>query len=63
MSINLYPILTLDSFHRMIYQEGKFPDKPQVLYGDGDGTVNLRSAKVCESVSCGISFLRDGIVL
>lgn len=39
--------------YRLVYQEGQFPDKPEVRYGDGDGTVNIRSAKVCESVSCG----------
>ncbi|MPC34013.1 Group XV phospholipase A2 [Portunus trituberculatus] len=39
-------IYTVD---KLVYQEGNFPDKPELSYGDGDGTVNLRSAKVCES--------------
>lgn len=52
-------LLFSDFLHRLIYQEGNFPDKPEVIFGDGDGTVNIRSAKVCESVSCGISFMNN----
>lgn len=33
---------------QLVYASGQFPDKqPSFKYGDGDGTVNLRSLQVC----------------
>lgn len=32
---------------KLVYAAGKFPDSPKVIYGGGDGTVNLRSARRC----------------
>jgi len=37
----------VDTIDKMIYKSGKFPDSPTFQYGDGDGTVNLRSLQVC----------------
>lgn len=39
----------VQTVERLIYSEGKFPDSPELVFGEGDGTVNIRSAKVCES--------------
>ncbi|GFQ97858.1 phospholipase A2 group XV [Trichonephila clavata] len=40
----------LNTTIRLNYMESKsFPDKPVLEFGDGDGTVNLRSLKVCSS--------------
>lgn len=40
---------TVNTVEKLVYQEGHFPDSPEIIFGDGDGTVNIRSAKVCES--------------
>jgi lysophospholipase-3 len=38
----------IETMNKLIYNKGKFPDsQPHVLYGDGDGTVNLRSLQSC----------------
>ena len=35
---------------KMIYKQGEFPDKqPTIVYGDGDGTVNEESSRLCSS--------------
>ncbi|KAK8391238.1 hypothetical protein O3P69_017126 [Scylla paramamosain] len=39
----------INTVEKLVYQEGSFPDKPDLVFGEGDGTVNLRSAQVCES--------------
>ena len=38
----------VDTTERLVYGEGQFPDwDPDILYGDGDGTVNRRSLEGC----------------
>jgi len=38
----------IDTMQKLIYKKREFPDsQPHVLYGDGDGTVNLRSLRSC----------------
>jgi len=38
----------IDTMQKLIYKKGEFPDsQPHTLYGDGDGTVNLRSLRSC----------------
>ncbi|CAG2171481.1 unnamed protein product [Oppiella nova] len=38
----------LDTMHKLVYNKGKFPDsQPHIVYGDGDGTVNLKSLSSC----------------
>ena len=38
----------IDTMHKLVYNKGKFPDsQPNVDYGDGDGTVNLKSLQAC----------------
>lgn len=37
----------VDTIQRLIYDKNKFPDHPNLEYGDGDGTVNLRSLIGC----------------
>lgn len=32
---------------RITFKEGNFPDSPDLIYGDGDGTVNVRSLEAC----------------
>ncbi|XP_054164814.1 phospholipase A2 group XV-like [Oppia nitens] len=39
----------LDTMHKLVYNKGKFPDsQPHIVYGDGDGTVNLKSLEACK---------------
>ena len=38
----------IDTMNKLVYNKGSFPDsQPHVVYGDGDGTVNLRSLQSC----------------
>ena len=38
----------IDTMHKLVYNKGKFPDsQPHVDYGNGDGTVNLKSLQAC----------------
>ncbi|XP_064120034.1 phospholipase A2 group XV-like [Macrobrachium nipponense] len=38
----------VDTVEKLIYsKKGSFPDNPEVVLGDGDGTVNTRSAELC----------------
>lgn len=38
----------IDTMDYLEYEEGKFPDhNPKIKFGDGDGTVNLRSLEGC----------------
>ncbi|KAK4310994.1 hypothetical protein Pmani_017488 [Petrolisthes manimaculis] len=41
----------IPTVEKLTYAAGKFPDSPNLLYGEGDGTVNLKSAQVCEGWS------------
>lgn len=34
-------------FFRITFKEGNFPDSPDLILGDGDGTVNVRSLEAC----------------
>lgn len=39
---------SIDTISRLYYKRGKFPDgTPHIDYGDGDGTVNIRSLRGC----------------
>lgn len=36
-----------------VYEKGEFPDhQPEIIYGDGDGTVNRRSLEAWRPVTC-----------
>lgn len=38
----------IDTMEKLVYNKGSFPDsQPHVIYGDGDGTVNLKSLQAC----------------
>ncbi|XP_068241511.1 lysosomal phospholipase A and acyltransferase-like [Palaemon carinicauda] len=38
----------VDTVEKLVYtKKGSFPDSPNLVYGDGDGTVNVRSAELC----------------
>ena len=38
----------IETMNKLVYNKGKFPDsQPHVMYGDGDGTVNLKSLQAC----------------
>jgi hypothetical protein len=39
----------VDTVEKLVYKDvSYFPDKPNLTYGDGDGTVNIRSLKGCQ---------------
>ncbi|KAK4337160.1 hypothetical protein RND71_043476 [Anisodus tanguticus] len=45
--IHGYGVKTMETLH---YAQNKFPDgTPEIQYGDGDGTVNLRSLDFCKN--------------